>query len=90
MKIDAHVKWLIDEPQLGIEVDKLEIVPVDVDYIEPSEDELTVWIENELAEKYGISFYVSQDDFTIMNMNDLIEDISYDEFQDKVDPGYAE
>lgn len=90
MKIDAKIKWLIDEPQLGIEVDKLETVAVDIDYIEPTQDELTDWIENSLAEKYGTSFYMSQDDFTIMNMNDLIEDISYDEFQDKVDPGYVE
>jgi len=85
MKIDAKIKWLIDKPQLGIEVDKLETVSIDMDYTESDEYSITAAVEDELAEKYGISFYDSQYDFTIMNMNDLIEDISYDEFEDKTE-----
>ena len=85
MKIDAKIKWLIDEPELNITVDKIETVLVDADYCESDVENITQYIENELAEKYGTSFYVGQDDFVITNMDELIEDIAFDEFEDKTE-----
>jgi len=85
MKIDAKIKWLIDEPQFDIAVDKIETVLVDADYVEAESEDILQWIENALSEKYGTSFYECQNDFTVMNMAELIQDISYDEFQDKTE-----
>ena len=83
MKIDAKIKWLIDEPELNISVDKTETVLVDADYCECDESDIIGCIENELTEKYGTGFYVGQDDFVIMNMVELLEALDYDEDEAK-------
>ena len=85
MKIDAKIKWLIDEPDMNISVDKIDRVTVDADYCEANAGAITEWVENELAETYGTGFYVGQDDFVIMNMDELIEELAFEEFEDKTD-----
>lgn len=85
MKIDAKIKWLIDEPELNIEIDKIENVPIDTDYVESDEYSVTAAIEEELVKKHGTSFYESQDDFIVVNMNDVLDDLKIEEFKDKTD-----
>ena len=77
MKIDANVEFNdAATKELGV---MLEHVPVDIDYVHADADEIREYVGNELAEKFGKS--INNDSFDITNMQELIEEINFDEFQ---------
>ena len=79
MKIDAEVE-LSDSK--GKDVGESSVkVPVDIDYVEGNADSVKEWVRNALEEKYGSVF--SDEDFTITNLDDIVEDIAFDEFEQK-------
>ena len=57
-------------------------VPVDIDYVHADATEIREWVGNELAEAFGHS--ISDDCFEITNMDEIIEEINFSEFNDKV------
>ena len=76
MKIEANISFHKPEGDIyGCDVD------VDEDYVEADADSILEYVSNELYEMFGHSF--SYDDFEVTNMQDIIDDISYDEFEDK-------
>lgn len=79
MKIDAEVE-LSDskEEDYGESFVK---VPVDADYVEGNAESVKEWVRNELEKKYGGAF--SDEDFTITNLDSIVEDIAFDEFEQK-------
>ena len=79
MKIDAEVE-LSDSKEKDIGESSVK-VPVDIDYVEGNADSVKEWVRNALEEKYGD--VVSDEDFTITNLDDIVEDIAFDEFQQK-------
>lgn len=80
MKIDAKVEF---DDDVASEIGQMEVkVPVDMDYVFGTKAGVTEWVKNALEEKFGRAF--SNEDFTIENLKDIVEDISYDEFCDKV------
>ena len=52
-------------------------VNVDEDYVEADFDNILEYVSNELADMFGHSF--DYDDFEVTNMQELIEELSYDE-----------
>lgn len=77
MKIDAEVELSgLKEKDVGESFVK---VPVDIDYVEGDADSVKEWVRNALEEKYGSVF--SDEDFTITNLDDIVEDIAFDEFE---------
>ena len=80
MKIDAKVEFS-DEVASQLERSFVR-VPVDMDYVEGNEQDITSWIANELEDMFGRSFM--QEDFEVKNMEDIIEEINFDDFEDKV------
>ena len=79
MKIDAEVE-LSDSKEKDIGESSVK-VPVDIDYVEGNADSVKEWVRNALEEKYGDVF--SDEDFTITNLDDIVEDIAFDEFEQK-------
>jgi uncharacterized membrane protein len=79
MKIDAKVEFS-DEVALQLERSFVR-VPVDMDYVEGNEQDIRSWIANELEDMFGRSFM--QEDFEVKNMEDIIEEINFDDFEDK-------
>ena len=79
MKIDAEVE-LSDSKEKDIGESSVK-VPVDLDYGEGNADSVKEWVRNALEEKYGDVF--SDEDFTITNLDDIVEDIAFDEFKQK-------
>ena len=77
MKIDAEVE-LSDSKEKDIG-ESFVRVPVDIDYVEGNADSVKEWVRNALEEKYGDVF--SDEDFTITNLDDIVEDIAFDEFE---------
>lgn len=79
MKIDAEVE-LNDskEEDYGESFVK---VPVDADYVEGNAESVKEWVRNALEEKYGGAF--CDEDFTITNLDSIVEDIAFDEFEQK-------
>ena len=76
MKIDAEVELSgLKEKDVGESFVK---VPVDIDYVEGDADSVKEWVRNALEEKYGSVF--SDEDFTITNLDDIGEEIAFDEF----------
>ena len=81
MKIDAEVELNASkEEDYGESFIK---IPVDIDYVEGNEESVIEWVRNALEEKYHGVF--CDEDFTITNLEDIVEDIAFDEFQDKVE-----
>lgn len=81
MKLDAHVGF---NSSIAKEIGKDSMtVTVDADYVESDESQIKDWIANELEEMFGRAIML--DDFTVTNMDELVEDIAYDEFKDKID-----
>ena len=79
MKIDAEVELSNSK---GKDVGESFVkVPVDIDYVEGNADSVKEWVRNALEEKYGDVF--SDEDFTITNLDDIVEDIAFDEFEQK-------
>lgn len=79
MKIDAEVE-LGDSKEKDVGESFVK-VPVDIDYVEGNADSVKEWVRNALEEKYGGVF--SDEDFTITNLDDIVEDIAFDEFEQK-------
>ena len=79
MKIDAEVE-LSDSKEKDIG-ESFVRVPVDIDYVEGNADSVKEWVRNALEEKYGGVF--SDEDFTITNLDNIVEDIAFDEFEQK-------
>ena len=52
-------------------------VNVDEDYVEADFDSILEYVSNELSDMFGHSF--DYDDFEVTNMQELIEELSYDE-----------
>lgn len=52
-------------------------VNVDEDYVEADFDSILEYVSNELADMFGHSF--DYDDFEVTNIQELIEELSYDE-----------
>lgn len=83
MKIDANV-WFntVLTKRLGICQTR---VPVDMDYVKSNSESIEEWVRNELEDKFGISMDAARPlPFVIENINDIIEDIKFEEFQDKI------
>lgn len=79
MKIDAEVELGgSKEEDLGESFVK---VPVDADYVEGNAESVKEWVRNELEQQYGETFY--DEDFTITNLDSIVEDIAFDEFEQK-------
>lgn len=80
MKIDARVQFInIDAAKsVGKTYTK---IPVDMDYVSADSAEVIEWVRNELEEMFGHSF--NDEDFEIVNMDEILEDIKFDEFEDK-------
>ena len=80
MKIDAKVEFSSSAAaKLGRDYVN---VPVDIDYVEDNEDAVNEWVLIELESMFGQS--VKHDDFNVTNMDEVIEDIKFDEFESKV------
>ena len=79
MKINAEVE-LSDSKEKDIGESFVK-VPVDIDYVEGNDDSVKEWVRNALEEKYGDAF--GDEDFTITNLDDIVEDIAFDEFEQK-------
>lgn len=79
MKIQAIVEF--PRPVGDCEVGDSIHVDVDMDYVTPYESDIREYVANELAEIFGRSF--GDDEFEITNLEDLIEDIKFDEFERK-------
>ena len=80
MKIDAEVELSNSkEKDIGESFIK---VPVDIDYVEGNADSVKEWVRNALEEKYGSVF--SDEDFTITNLDDIVEDIAFYEFVEDI------
>lgn len=80
MKIDADIE--LSDAKAEVCGQTYVKVPVDTDYVEGNEESVNEWIANELEEMFDGSF-CSGVDFTVTNMEAIIEDISFDEFKDK-------
>jgi len=79
MKIDAEVELGgSKEEDLGESFVK---IPVDADYVEGNAESVKEWVRNELEQRYGETFY--DEDFTITNLDNIVEDIAFDEFEQK-------
>ena len=79
MKIDAEVE--LSGPKEKDVGESFVKVPVDIDYVEGDADSVKEWVRTALEEKYGDAF--SDEDFTITNLDDIVEDIAFDEFEQK-------
>jgi len=79
MKIEARVKFS-DKFAKELSIDTAR-VDVDTDYVTPYESDIRDYVANELAEIFGCSF--GDDEFEIMNLEDIIEDLKFDEFERK-------
>jgi len=79
MKIDAKV--VFDDAVANEVGHNRTSVAVDMDYVEANEDAVKEWVANELEAMFGRSF--ANDQFTITNIDDIVESINFDEFEDK-------
>lgn len=79
MKIDARINF---SDQMAKKLERSSIrVPVDMDYVSADSAEVIEWVRNELEEMFGHSF--NDEDFEVANMDEILEDIKFDEFEDK-------
>ena len=75
MKIDA----IVNDPFVGCT--GYVKVPIDIDYVESNEQAVRDWIVYELEKRYsGKEINYS---FEVENMQDIIEDLKFDEFESK-------
>ena len=71
MTIDVEVEFIA--PVASILKTKNATVQVDVDYVDVDENEVYEYIANELYTIFGRSF--SRDEFTVANMEEILEDM---------------
>lgn len=76
MKIDAIVK----SPFVGH--DSTISVPVDIDYVEGTEEAVKEWVENWLEQHYSAD-KINYGGYAITNLNDIVEDLKPDDFKSK-------
>ena len=77
MKIDAEVELSgSKEEDYGESFVK---IPVDVNRVEGNAESVKEGVRNALEEKYGGAF--CDEDFTITNLDSIVEDIAFDEFE---------
>lgn len=57
------------------------VVNIDKDYVEDNTDSILEYVSNELYEMFGHSF--DYDDFEVTNIQELIEELAFDEFENK-------
>ena len=83
MKIDANVSF---NPEMTALLGCCRTtVPVDMDYVEANSESIEDWVKNEIDEMFSCSCDAhGPAPFVVCNMDDLIEDIKFDEFQAKV------
>lgn len=74
MKIDAKVRFVIDDDVLQIHVDQTEEVPVDLDYVDDYDD-VVQSVEERLYKKFN-AILANEVDFVIENAAELCEEIS--------------
>ena len=74
MKIDAKVRFVIDDDVLQIHVDQTEEVPVDLDYVDDYDD-VVQSVEERLYKKFN-AILTNEVDFVIENAAKLCEEIS--------------
>ena len=80
MKIDAKIEFC---DSVAKELGKsFTTVSVDADYVTGNESDIYEWVTNELNDQFGRTF--SDEDFIITNLDEIIEEINFDEFNDKV------
>lgn len=79
MKIEAIVEF--PQPVGDCEVGDSIHVDVDTDYVESNADAVNEWVRNELESTFMRPF--NNEDFTVTNMDVILEDLAFDEFQDK-------
>lgn len=80
MKIDAKVEF---DDATAKELDRSWFrVPVDIDYVHADEADIREWVANELVDAFGRPF--NDESFKITNMQELIEEINFSEFEDKI------
>lgn len=77
MKIDAHVTVISE----GCNVDI--IVPIDADYVNADVDEIVDYIINSDKIYEALGRTPSVDEVEVKNMDEILEDIKFDEFEDK-------
>jgi len=75
MKIDATIRWKIDDPSHDIKTGSTATVLVDADYVSADEGEVTAWVENTIAEDYCKS-YPCGECFAIENMDEILEELA--------------
>lgn len=84
MKIDAKVSF---NPEMTELLGRCcATVPVDMDYVEANSESIEDWVKNEIDNMFSCSCDAHGSvPFVISNMDDLIEDIKFDEFKDKTE-----
>jgi len=84
MKIDAKVSF---NPEMTELLGRCyATVPVDMDYVEADNESIEDWVKNEIDNMFNCSCDAHGPvPFVISNMDDLIEDIKFDEFKDKTE-----
>ena len=79
MKIDAKIRWVIDDAVLGIVCNSTETVPIDIDYTEADKNSVAESAEYELQTKYGAnlitSFAADEHDFVIENLDEIVAEL---------------
>jgi hypothetical protein len=79
MKLDAYITFS-DTTADKINHDEITIA-IDSDYVSADKDDINEWVINELETQFNIKFMIN--DFTITNIDDIIEEINYEEFMAK-------
>ena len=80
MKIQAIVEF--PRPVGDCEVGDSIHVDVDTDYVESDADAVNEWVRQELESMFMRPFW--DEDFNITNMADILEEITFEEFNVKV------
>lgn len=73
MKLDANITF---SNAMADKIDCDEItIAIDSDYVSGDTDDIYEWVINELETRFKVKFM--SDDFTITNIDDIIEEINY-------------
>lgn len=84
MKIDAKVSF---NPEMTELLGRCyATVPVDIDYVEADCESIEDWVKNEIDNMFSCSCDAHGPlPFIICNMDELIEEIKFDEFKNKTE-----
>lgn len=88
MKLEANIKWTTNGlnklKACDVQLENLDVVLVDADYVSPDESSIREWVENEFALttlSQGRDYVIYGEDFEITNLTDIIDDL--DELADE-------